>query len=136
MGADLFGSLAESTCACLIVSATSLNIISTPEAIYFPLIVTASGIVTSWFTQFFAYVEGDCKVKLTLQLIISTVIMTGAVYPCTLILPDNLAIEFAGDQTATTPLQAYGCIILGLWSGLLIGLSTEYYTSNSWNPTL
>jgi len=55
MGADLFGSLAESTCAALIVSATSAKIITTPEAIYFPLIVTSAGIGASWITQFFAY---------------------------------------------------------------------------------
>ena len=90
MGADLFGSLAESTCAALIVSATSSVIITTPEAIYFPLIVTSAGIAASWITQFFAYVNGDVKTKLTLQLIISTVLMSAAVYPCTLILPDNM----------------------------------------------
>merc|ERR1712051_657587 len=31
-------------------------------------------------------------------------------------------------------MQAYGCVMLGLWSGLLIGLVTEYYTSNSHAP--
>jgi len=136
MGADLFGSLAESTCACLIVSATSANIISTPEAIYFPLIVTSAGIVASFITQFFAFVEGDPKAKLTWQLIISTVLMTASVWPCTWVLPDDLGITFAGETTSTTPMQAYGCIILGLWSGLLIGLSTEYFTSNEYAPTL
>ena len=59
MGADLFGSLAESTCAALIVSATSSVIVTTPEAIYFPLIVTSAGIAASWVTQFFAFIKGD-----------------------------------------------------------------------------
>jgi K(+)-stimulated pyrophosphate-energized sodium pump len=104
MGADLFGSLAESTCAALIVSATSVEMIKTPEAIYFPLLVTAAGIAVSWVTQFFAYIDGDVKVKLTLQLIISTVLMSAAVYPCTMILPDDLAIAFAGDTIHTTPM--------------------------------
>merc|ERR1712087_150939 len=135
MGADLFGSLAESTCACLIVSATSAKIIETPEAIYFPLIVTAAGILASFISQFFAFIPGDPKSKLTWQLIISTVLMTGAVYPCTWILPPNLEIQFAGETEDTTPMQAYGCIMLGLWSGLLIGLSTEYFTSNEYFPT-
>lgn len=31
--------------------------------------------------------------------------------------------------------MAYGCIMLGLWSGLAIGLATEYYTSHSYRPT-
>ena len=132
MGADLFGSLAESTCAALIVSATSDVIITTPEAIYFPLIVTSAGIAASWITQFFAYIAGDVKTKLTLQLIISTVLMSGAVYPCTMILPDDMQISFAGEHYSTTPMQTYGCIMMGLWSGLLIGLSTEYFTSNSY----
>ena len=136
MGADLFGSLAESTCAALIVSATSSVIVTTPEAIYFPLIVTSAGIAASWITQFFAYLSGDVKNKLTLQLIISTVLMSAAVYPCTLVLPADMQIQFAtGDPYSTTPMQAYGCIMMGLWSGLLIGLSTEYFTSNVYGPT-
>lgn len=32
--------------------------------------------------------------------------------------------------------QAYGCIMFGLWSGMVIGFITEYYTSNAFNPTL
>ena len=136
MGADLFGSLAESTCAALIVSATSSVIVTTPEAIYFPLIVTSAGIAASWVTQFFAYLSGDVKNKLTLQLIISTVLMSAAVYPCILVLPEDMQIQFAtGAPYATTPMQAYGCIMMGLWSGLLIGLSTEYFTSNVYGPT-
>jgi len=104
MGADLFGSLAESTCAALIVSATSSVIVTTPEAIYFPLIVTSAGIAASWITQFFAYLSGDVKTKLTLQLIISTVLMSAAVYPCVLVLPDDMQIQFAEGAYATTPM--------------------------------
>ena len=105
MGADLFGSLAESTCAALIVSATSSAIITTPEAMYFPLIVTSAGIGASWITQFFAFFGNyDVQLKLVLQLLISTLLMSGAVYPCTMILPDNLEIMFAGEAYDTTPM--------------------------------
>jgi Na+/H+-translocating membrane pyrophosphatase len=48
MGADLFGSLAESTCAALVVSSTSIELIQTTDALYFPLMITASGIVASF----------------------------------------------------------------------------------------
>jgi Na+/H+-translocating membrane pyrophosphatase len=54
MGADLFGSLAESTCAALVVGATSKDLIGTTDAAYFPLLITAVGIVASFFTSFFA----------------------------------------------------------------------------------
>merc|ERR1719389_1297831 len=32
--------------------------------------------------------------------------------------------------------MAYGCVMCGLWSGMFIGLITEYYTSNAYSPTL
>jgi len=48
MGADLFGSLAESTCAALVVSSTSWPLMSTNDAVYFPLMVTSVGIVASF----------------------------------------------------------------------------------------
>ncbi len=54
MGSDLFGSLAEATCAALVVGSTSAELISTKDAIYFPLMITAAGIIVSFFTQFFA----------------------------------------------------------------------------------
>ena len=51
MGADLFGSLAESICAALVVSAHSIEIIETTDAVYFPLIITAVGIVASFISS-------------------------------------------------------------------------------------
>lgn len=54
MGSDLFGSLAESTCAALVVGATSDELIIGTDAMYFPLMLTATGIIVSFITQFFA----------------------------------------------------------------------------------
>ena len=45
MGADLFGSLAESTCAALVVGSTSADLVTNTDAIYFPLMITAVGIL-------------------------------------------------------------------------------------------
>jgi Na+/H+-translocating membrane pyrophosphatase len=50
MGADLFGSLAEATCAALVVSASSTDLLETPDAMFFPLIVTAVGILASFLS--------------------------------------------------------------------------------------
>jgi inorganic pyrophosphatase len=50
MGADLFGSLAESTCAALVVGSTSVKLATTTDAMYFPLMITAVGIVVSFIT--------------------------------------------------------------------------------------
>ena len=54
MGADLFGSLAESTCAALVVSGTSSTLMTYEGALYFPLAITGAGIVVSFLTSFFA----------------------------------------------------------------------------------
>jgi len=65
MGADLFGSLAESTCAALVVSCSSYQILISNDAAYFPMIVTAVGILASFITTFFAYLNmGSVETKL------------------------------------------------------------------------
>jgi len=135
MGADLFGSLAESTCAALVVSGTSWPLVSTADAIYFPMMVTAVGIGASFVTVLFANVSDSVGMKLRIQLILSTVLMSVCVVPVLWLLPPQLDIAFAGKIYAATRMQCYGCLMLGLWSGLLIGLSTEYYTSHSFEPT-
>merc|ERR1711970_673520 len=55
MGADLFGSLAESTCAALVVSSTSYELIVTPDALYFPLMITGAGLCASFMSVLFAH---------------------------------------------------------------------------------
>jgi inorganic pyrophosphatase len=51
MGSDLFGSFAESTCACLVISASSRELIAS-NAFYYPLIITSSGIFICILTSF------------------------------------------------------------------------------------
>lgn len=96
MGADLFGSLAESTCAALVVSGTSWPLVSTPNAIYFPMMVTAVGIGASFITVQFALMENTPEWKLRIQLIVSTVLMSICIVPLLWTLPTQLDIEFAG----------------------------------------
>lgn len=51
MGSDLFGSFAESTCACLVISASSLEIVNA-NAFYYPLTISAAGILVGIVTSF------------------------------------------------------------------------------------
>lgn len=104
MGADLFGSLAESTCAALVVSSTSTVMVTTPDAIYFPLVVTATGILASFICQFFAYIKGgNVEFKLKIQLWVSTILLSLLLIPTVYMLPENLDLEFAGVAYDTTP---------------------------------
>lgn len=144
MGADLFGSLAEATCAALVVSGSSKELMSTANggAMYFPLVITAVGILVSFVTSFAAthlstVTKDNVETIMKWQLIISTILMTLAVYPVTMLLPESFTFvgQSASSLTHTvTPMQAFTCVASGLWSGLIIGYVTEIYTSNSYSP--
>jgi len=85
MGADLFGSLAESTCACLVISGSSPELIKS-AGYYFPLIISSSGIIVCIVTTFFAthIIRASnpslVNMSLNMQLFISTVLMTPTLY--------------------------------------------------------
>jgi inorganic pyrophosphatase len=97
MGADLFGSLAESTCAALVVSCSAQQILLTNDAAYFPMVVTAVGIGASFITTFFAYINyGSVEFKLKMQLIISTLLMSAMLVAVLNVLPSTFTIQFAG----------------------------------------
>jgi inorganic pyrophosphatase len=141
MGADLFGSLAESTCAALVVSSTSPDLIETTDALYFPLVVTAVGIFASFLSVLFAHLftvtTETVQSVLKWQLGISTILMSLALVPAMYLLPEEFTmLEANGENKVVTRWKAFGCIMFGLWSGMVIGFVTEYYTSNAYGPTL
>lgn len=101
MGADLFGSLAEATCAALVVGATSNELIQTADATFFPLIITAVGILVSFVTSFFATNFTKVRVDnvestVKWQLIISTILMTAALIPTLQFLPETFNVGEIG----------------------------------------
>ena len=142
MGADLFGSLAESTCAALVVSSTSPELCTTVDCLYFPLIITSVGILASFVSvlmaHFFTVTVDTVQAVLKWQLGISTLLMTAALVPAAYFLPATFNFEVAGTTTplAVTRWGAFGCVMFGLWSGMFIGFVTEYFTSNAYHPTL
>lgn len=139
MGADLFGSFAESTCAALVLASSSEDLRGHWASIMYPILVSTSGIVVGMLTLlvrgFCCKVETDADVEKALKgvLIISTVLMTPVVitlsYVC---LPSEFTLNAETDNV-----QWWYCalsIVLGLWSGLIIGYVTEYYTSSTYAP--
>ena len=139
MGSDLFGSFAESTCACLVISATSPELVAS-QAFYFPLMISAFGIIVGVITSFVSThvieVHNMTTVERSLkaQLFVSTLLMTPAIYFATLwTLPPTFTFNVAEGGNVTSA-GAFWCCALGLWSGLIIGLITEYYTSGSNAP--
>lgn len=140
MGSDLFGSFAESTCAALVVGATSKEIVFSQGAYYYyPLTITGSGIIVCFITSIAALTfmkpKSADKVENTLkwQLIISTILMTPVLYGLTYFcLPETFTFVEAG--ITCKYYHAFICSACGLWSGLIIGIFTEYFTSNAYSP--
>ena len=139
MVADLFGSLAESTCACLVISGPSPELIKF-NGYYFPLMVSAAGIVVCFFCSlisihcFRASSTERVYISLNLQLLLTTVLMTPMLYVCShAFLPQEFTL--VGKETLkVTNMEAFACCCLGLWSGYIIGYTTNYYTSGSYSP--
>jgi len=142
MGADLFGSFAESTCAALVIG-SSIGVNGGWDALMFPLIVSAVGIFVCLFCSFIATdirtVKSESQVEqaLKIQLISTTLVMIPAVYfAAQFYLPGEFMLKATvGSEVFTLhPWQAWLCVIMGSIGGLIIGLVTEYYTSHSYAP--
>ncbi|KAF4681299.1 hypothetical protein FOZ63_033269, partial [Perkinsus olseni] len=154
MGADLFGSFAEATCAAFVLIGNStlshLNIYEAP--IMYPLLISSSGIFVSWITVLLvpvlmpvkeiACIERSLKSLLFVSTLLMTPAIVGLSYVClppefmvgirSPLLPQSLKEEDAGKMV-----EWYACmasVLMGLWSGLLVGLVTEYFTSHSYRP--
>ncbi len=138
MGADLFGSVAESTCAALVIGAAAYAV--TPEAsqnlgiLLFPMLVNGVGIVASIVSLFFVRVTSEDRVEAALKtaLIVSTVLMLGALYPTTMMIFGDT--QFMVGTVNVTALGVFSALAAGLIAGLLIGLITEYFTSHRFKP--
>ncbi|CAI2386627.1 unnamed protein product [Moneuplotes crassus] len=142
MGSDLFGSLAESSCAALVVSGTSEQLVLNTGAFYYPLCITGIGVVVCLITWVFATSqEACCKINrfsdvervIKYQLVISTVLLIPALFAVAFfVLPPTFS--FTGIDHEVTHIEVFVCSLCGLISGFLIGIVTEYYTSNEYRP--
>ena len=131
MGADLFGSCAESTCAAMVISAVVFA--ADPNALLYPILISAVGIPISLFTKLVVSVktEDDVAPALMKLLVISSVLMAVVMYPLTLqFIPASF--ELGGDTFSN--MGVYLCFLSGLVSGLAVGLLTGYYTSEKYAP--
>jgi len=138
MGADLFGSFAESSCATMVIASQS-DIFNNYAAVMLPVMISACGIIVCMITSFFAThimptrALNQIEPSLKRQLVISTVLMTPVLWGlCDVFLPAN--IKSIGGATNVKNWHVFVSGACGLWSGLAIGLITEYYTSYSWRP--
>ena len=131
MGADLFGSCAESTCAAMVISAVVFA--ADPNALLYPVLISAVGIPISLITKLLVEVktEEDVATGLMKLLIISSVLMAVVMFFFTMALVPEF---FELNEEQYTNVGVYGCFLSGLIAGLVVGLLTGYYTSDNYNP--
>lgn len=150
MGADLFGSFAESTCAALVIAAQANDAVFKDDylwnyswsAVLFPLVVSATGIIICLLSSFVAThilpvkKEQDVENALKIQLIVTTLAVVPVVFGLAYwFLPATFSLSGVGATVPEgTPAKAAGAIVAGAVGGLIIGLITEYYTSHSFKP--
>lgn len=133
MGADLFGSCAESTCAAMVISAAVFAY--DPNALLFPILISAVGIPISLITKLMVGVktEEDVAPALMKLLVISSVLMAFVMYFFTMaLIPETFELAPGGETY--TNMGVYLCFLAGLVSGLAVGLLTGYYTSDKYGP--
>ncbi len=131
MGADLFGSCAESTCAAMVISAIAFA--GDPNALLYPILISAVGIPVSLVTKLLVSVktEEDVAPALMKLLVISSAIMAVVMFFFTgMLIPESF--ELGGEQY--TSMGVYWCFLSGLVAGLAVGLLTGYYTSENYSP--
>ncbi len=134
MGADLFGSVAESTCAALVIgTGAGAAFCGSLNSLLYPLAIGCLGIPCSLIgiCLVSARNEGDVESALKRMLLISTVLMAIAGYPLTMYL---LPATFTILGKVISANGVYLSFLSGLISGFLIGFITEYYTSSAWGP--
>lgn len=139
MGSDLFGSFAESTCAALVLIANTPDLlVSDTSILYYPLLISSAGIFAGFLSSIFGLyvykVNTFERIQLALiyQLVISTVLTILLLFPMIFMFPSSWI------QTGENPIAydyyTFICTSCGLIAGLLMGISTNYFTSNNNAP--
>jgi len=149
MGADLFGSLAGSTCACMVLTSEIKNLYNIKNLgkdisvlpMLLPLGIYATGIFSSIIACIFGSqvfpVNNKEQIKKALQF--QELIATGLT---AILLIGSIYCFFSGFLNSkcifrtveVTWVKAYICCIIGLFGGLIVGFVTEYYTSYDYKP--
>ncbi len=125
MGADLYESYVGSIVATMaLASAAGLGL----AGVTVPLAMAAVGVIASIIGTFFVRSKGEPSQEVLLKALRRGVfVAAGAIALFSfLVIKYTLGMQYIG---------VYGAVITGLISGILIGLSTEFFTSHKYGPT-
>jgi K(+)-stimulated pyrophosphate-energized sodium pump len=124
MGADLFESYVDSIIAAMVIGTSVLTLTKIENGyVLLPLILAAAGIVSSIIGTFFVKASKTKPQKaLDYGIWVSSIVMVVLSY-------------FIINYFMLKELNVFYAMLSGLIAGIIIGLSTEYYTSSSKKPT-
>jgi|SRR5680860_472498 len=134
MGADLFESYAATAIAAMLVGYSTYQSIDNGLAgVMLPLLLGTAGLIAAIISSFFVRTGEDANPQKALNMglwgtnFLTAVAAYGIVH---WILPDSITVK----GVIITPNGVYIAILSGLVVSVLIGLITEYYTSNQKKP--
>ncbi|MHB1652386.1 MAG: sodium-translocating pyrophosphatase [Desulfitobacteriaceae bacterium] len=134
MGADLFESYAASAIAAMLVGFTAYQSVSNGlPGVMLPLLLGAAGLVAAIIASFFVRTGENANPQSALNMglwgtnLLTAIAAYGIVH---WVLPASITVKGA----TLTPNSVYVAILAGLVVNVLIGLLTEYYTSNQKKP--
>ena len=130
MGADLFESFVGSIIGSMVLGAVLGN-----EFVLLPLYIAASGIIVSIIGTFMVSVKegGDPQKALNRGEFGSSAIMIAVIY---FLIQEVLPAEFIQGGVQFTSMGVFFATVIGLVSGLGIGMITEHYTGTGTSPVL
>jgi H(+)-translocating pyrophosphatase len=143
MGADLFGSFAESSCAALIIgcgSISSLDGVYELSTILYVLLVPAVGIavcvaVSRLITDGEEITQPkEVERDLKKQLVYSTLLLLPVLWITSYLFMPDFRITIGDTKFNKNYNHPFLCLALGLVGGLIIGYATEIMTSYTYNP--
>ncbi|MFH1030505.1 MAG: sodium-translocating pyrophosphatase [bacterium] len=130
MGADLFESYVESIIAAMVLGSIGVMRGFGDKAIILPLVLSAVGIIASLFGNFFV----TSAKKLSPGKALNRGIWGASII---MIIVSYFSIRYilgTGIHGEVSANKVFFSVITGLVAGIVIGLITEYYTSNSNKP--
>ena len=133
MATDLFASVQEATCACLVISGTSPELIA--ESGYnYPLLIIAAGLATaivcSIVSSFIITASTKEKVSLALniQLILHTILMIPMIYLCSKKFLPAESFTLTGAHIKISNMDCFRCTVMGSCLGQLFGMYANHAT--------
>ncbi len=138
MGADLFESYVGSIIGAMVLGYAAVNNKSEwvgLNLVTLPLLIAGAGIIVSIFGTFFVKTKegGNPQTALNIGTFGAAAVMVPVTYAlCYLLLPDGASV--GPNEVVVLPWKVGSAAVSGLFAGVLVGVTTEYYCSKDGKP--